>query len=59
MFRNVALECLTEIGSLNIGNMYDAQFEKLFIGVMNQLKNIITNEASILLDLLKVSMKFP
>ena len=47
IFRNVTLECLTEIASLNIGTMYDAQFEKLFCGTMAQLRNLIRSDTNI------------
>jgi len=40
-FRNVALECLTEIGSLSVGNLYDMHFEMLFVQFMNQLQTVL------------------
>eukprot|EP01027_Heterolobosea_sp_BB2_P013948 GEZU01020074.1.p1 GENE.GEZU01020074.1~~GEZU01020074.1.p1 ORF type:complete len:444 (+),score=119.35 GEZU01020074.1:82-1413(+) len=36
-FRNSALQCLTEIGSLDIPNMYTTQFEQLFIHFMRNI----------------------
>lgn len=47
MFRNVTLKCLTEIGSLSVGNLHDAHFARLFAMLMTQLRNIIPVTADI------------
>ena len=39
--RNSALQCLTEIASLNVGNMYDAHFEKLYVSTMTALSDVL------------------
>eukprot|EP00899_Mesostigma_viride_P028462 jgi/Mesvir1/8800/Mv02704-RA.1 len=41
MFRNVALQCLTEIGSLSVGAYYDAQFVTLYSVLITQLQAIL------------------
>eukprot|EP01104_Vermistella_antarctica_P005997 TRINITY_DN16731_c0_g1_i1.p1 TRINITY_DN16731_c0_g1~~TRINITY_DN16731_c0_g1_i1.p1 ORF type:complete len:1068 (-),score=371.53 TRINITY_DN16731_c0_g1_i1:114-3317(-) len=41
MFRNVALQCITEIGGLSIGNAHDEHFVKLFGLFMPRLRAII------------------
>lgn len=40
-FRNVTLQCLTEISSLVIGSEYDSRFVALFTGVMESLSVMI------------------
>ena len=39
-FRNIALKCLTEIGSLNVGSLYDSQFIPLYSIFMTQLQTM-------------------
>jgi exportin-1 len=45
LFRNTTLECLTEIGSLNIGKEHDQQFEKLYIQTMAALRSFLPPQA--------------
>ena len=40
-FRNISLKCLTEIGSLNVGNLYDNQFIPLYTIFMTQLTSML------------------
>lgn len=40
-YRNLALQCLTEVAALNFGDFYDAQFVKLYTFFMAQLQNIL------------------
>ena len=40
-FRNVTLQCLTEISALSIGSEYDGRFVSLFSGVMESLGTMI------------------
>ena len=40
-FRNIALKCLTEIGSLNVGSLYDSQFIPLYSIFMTQLQTML------------------
>ena len=40
-FRNVAFQCLAEIGGLNVESKYDSHFVKLYITVMTQLQQIL------------------
>jgi len=47
MFRNTALKCLTEIGSLNIGSTFDQHFATLFGLFMQQLQVILPAETDI------------
>lgn len=47
MFRNTTLKCLTEIGSLNIGTMFDTHFAQLFCFFMQQLRVILPIETDI------------
>jgi len=49
--RDVTLKCLTEIGSLNVGNTYDEQFKYLFAGTVRQLATFLPVETSTSLDL--------
>ncbi|KAK3257310.1 Exportin-1, partial [Cymbomonas tetramitiformis] len=37
-FRNVFLQCLTEVGQLNVGQMYDQHFVQLFTIFITQLQ---------------------
>jgi len=46
-FRSITLECLTEIGSLSIGNLHDASFEKMFTQTMIQLRTFLPVETDI------------
>eukprot|EP01018_Ginkgo_biloba_P022931 Gb_02785 [translate_table: standard] len=46
-YRNLALQCLTEVASLNFGDFYDAQFVKLYTYFMIQLQNILPPGANI------------
>jgi len=55
IFRNIALECLTEIGSLTAPN-YDPQFVRLFHEFMNQLRKILPPETSITQFLLTLNL---
>jgi len=41
MFRNAALECISEIASLSVDAVHDQQFEKLFVMFMTQLPSIL------------------
>mmetsp|Transcript_40781 Transcript_40781/g.49653 ORF Transcript_40781/g.49653 Transcript_40781/m.49653 type:complete len:1093 (-) Transcript_40781:637-3915(-) len=48
MFRNNALECLTEIGNLSdLGSEYDPLFQKLFTGFLVRLGEIFSPETDI------------
>jgi exportin-1 len=49
MFRNITLKCLTEVGSLSVGNLYDPHFAKLYCLTLTQLKNIIPLETGMAL----------
>ncbi|KAH9322911.1 hypothetical protein KI387_017550, partial [Taxus chinensis] len=40
-YRNLALQCLTEVAALNFGDFYDAQFVKLYTIFMVQLQAIL------------------
>ncbi|DBA80101.1 hypothetical protein WJX79_000920 [Trebouxia sp. C0005] len=46
-FRNLALQCLTEIGSLSVGPEADAQFVQLYVIFMNQLVTVLPITADI------------
>lgn len=46
-FRNVALKCLTEIGSLNVGAFYDAHFVNMFLIFMGQLQQMLPRGTNI------------
>jgi hypothetical protein len=39
-FRNVALQCLTEVASLNIGQFYDAHFTELYTIFITRLQMV-------------------
>ena len=41
------MECLTEIASLNVGNMHDTHFEKLYVNIIPALRTILSSEADI------------
>jgi exportin-1 len=47
MFRNITLKCLTEIGSLSVGNVYDAHFARLYCVCIQALKAILPLETDI------------
>ncbi|GLJ31785.1 hypothetical protein SUGI_0639370 [Cryptomeria japonica] len=40
-YRNLALQCLTEVAALNFGDFYDTQFVKLYTIFMVQLQTIL------------------
>eukprot|EP01018_Ginkgo_biloba_P010449 Gb_26953 [translate_table: standard] len=40
-YRNLALQCLTEVAALHFGDFYDAQFVKLYTYFIVQLQNIL------------------
>ena len=44
LFRNEALDCLTEIGSLEIESQYDEMFRSLFAMFLTRLKDIFSPE---------------
>jgi len=46
-FRNVSLQCLTEIASLQVSQQYNPHFLKLFDGVMTQIANFLPIDADI------------
>ncbi len=39
------MECLVEIGSLNVGNLHDQHFEKLYVQVMPIIRGILPSES--------------
>ncbi|KAL7553456.1 hypothetical protein ACHAWF_016738 [Thalassiosira exigua] len=48
IFRNDALDCLTEIGSLtDLGPEYDPMFRKLFVGFLGRLNNVFSPETDL------------
>ena len=40
-YRNVALQCLTEIGALSVGAYYDAQFVTMYASFITQLQSFL------------------
>jgi len=46
-FRNVALQCLTEVASLNIGQFYDAHFTELYTIFITRLQMVMPRGTSI------------
>lgn len=46
-FRNVALQCLGEIGGLAVEQKYDAHFVKLYVTVITQLQQILPRSVKI------------
>jgi len=47
LFRNIVMKCLTEIGSLNVGNVYDEQFRYLFVGSLEKLSTFLPLDFSL------------
>lgn len=47
IFRNTALQCLTEIANLSLGNVYDPHFVRLFVGLMGQLSPLLPSTTGI------------
>ncbi|KAK3271600.1 Exportin-1, partial [Cymbomonas tetramitiformis] len=46
-FRNVFLQCLTEVGQLNVGQMYDQHFVQLFTIFITQLQTVLPRGTNI------------
>lgn len=46
-FRNVALQCLAEIGSLSVGSVYDNHFLKLYTIFIQQLQTVLPRTVNI------------
>jgi exportin-1 len=46
-YRNVAVQCLTEVGALSVGNFYDAQFVKLYTIFVSQLAQVLPRGTNI------------
>lgn len=46
-YRNLALQCLTEVAALNFGDFYDAQFVKLYTFFTAQLQSILPQGTNI------------
>ena len=40
-FRNLAVQCLTEVGGLSVGSAYDAHFVRLYVTLMTHLQAIL------------------
>ena len=55
IFRNPAVKCLTEIGSIRIGEEYDSHFGVLLRYIMQRLVTIIPPNAGELLSVLNRS----
>lgn len=46
-YRNVALQCLTEVASLSVGSFYDAHFVKLYATLVTQLGSVLPRGTNI------------
>ncbi|XP_051137999.1 protein EXPORTIN 1A isoform X4 [Andrographis paniculata] len=47
-YRNLALQCLTEVAALNFGDFYNSQYVKMYTIFMVQLQNILPSSTNFL-----------
>ncbi|CAH2055233.1 unnamed protein product [Thlaspi arvense] len=56
-YRNLTLQCLSEVAALNFGNGYNAQYVQMYTILMNQLQDFIQNLALFFTSFFKLHIK--